>query len=84
MVQNSFSFLIATPERALADKLRDDRGGLIRTQREIASYLFENLRLNHSLFYKMDVEFLGELAEVLSSRKLSLCCRLLERMRSDS
>ena len=82
VVQNSISFLIATPERALADKLRDDRGGLIRTQREIASYLFENLRINRSLFYEMDVEFLGELAEVLSSRKVALCCRLLERMRS--
>jgi len=82
VVQKSFSFLIATPERALADKLRDDRGGSIRTQKEIASYLFDNLRINQSLFCKMDVDFLGKLGEVLSSRKIALCCRLLERMRS--
>lgn len=82
--QNNFSFLIATPERALADKLRDDRGCSIRSQSEIVSYLFENLRLNHALFLEMDIEFLGKLAEVFASRKVALCCRLLERMRSES
>ena len=84
VVQKNFSFLIATPERALADKLRDDRGCSIRTQSEIASYLFENIRLNRSLFLKMDVEFLGKLAEELASRKVALCCRLLSRMRPKS
>ena len=82
--QKDFSFLIATPERALADKLRDDRGSAIRTQREIASYLFENLRLNRTLFLKMDAEFIERLGEELGSRKVALCSRLLQRMRANS
>lgn len=81
--QKDFSFLIATPERALADKLRDDRGGGIRSRSEIKSYLFENLRLNQSLFLKMDVELFRQLSEALASRKVTLCCRLLQDLRSN-
>jgi len=81
--QSDFSFLIATPERALADKLRNDRGSGMRTQHEIASYLFENLRLNRSLFLEMDAEFLGKLGEELGSRKVMLCSRLLQRLRGN-
>ena len=81
--QKNFSFLIATPERALADKLRDDRGGGIRSRSGIKSYLFENLRLDRSLFLKMNLELLDELAESLASRKVALCCQLLRSMRSN-
>ncbi len=38
------SFLIAIPEKALADKLRLDQVS-IRSQKELQSYLFDNLRI---------------------------------------
>jgi hypothetical protein len=82
VVQDDFSFLIATPERALADKLRDDRGSSIRNQSDIKSYVFENLRLDRTLFLQMDWKMLGELAEALNSHRVALCCRLLKRMRA--
>lgn len=78
-----FSFLIATPERALADKLRDDRGSAVRSLGEMETYLFENLRLNRSHFFNMDAEFLGELGGELGSRKVILCSRFLQRMRAN-
>ena len=84
VVQDDFSFLIATPERALTDKLRDDRGCPIRSLNDSAAYLFENLRLNRSLFLKMDRKSLGELADALSSRKVALCCQLFDRMKAES
>jgi hypothetical protein len=40
------SFLMATPEKALADKLRDERGTGIRTQRDLRSYLLDHLRID--------------------------------------
>jgi hypothetical protein len=52
--QGPFAFLIASPERALADKLREDRAGVIRSRAQIEQYLFENLRLDQREFEKMD------------------------------
>jgi predicted transcriptional regulator of viral defense system len=40
------SFLIAVPEKALADKIHDDRGASLRTQAELISYLIASLRID--------------------------------------
>jgi hypothetical protein len=39
------SFLIALPEKALADKIQDDRGTGIRSQDDMRRYLMQNLRI---------------------------------------
>jgi hypothetical protein len=79
--QGEVSFLLATPERALADKLRDDRGGPLRTRREMTVYLFENLRIDRTLFLAMDRELLWELSDRLGSGKVAACARLFDTMR---
>ena len=76
------AFLIACPERALADKIRDDRGHSIRSAREAARYLFENLRIDASEFARMSPDLLGELAEKLHSNKVAVCARYLRSSRS--
>lgn len=80
--QNDYSFLIATPERALADKLREDRGNTSRNQQDLAAYLFDGLRLDREAFLALDQEALGRIGKALGSRKVELCSRLLQRMRS--
>jgi len=75
------AFLIATPERALADKIRDDRGHPIRTVGDAARYLFEDLRIDGSEFERLSPERLDELAEGLRSRKVAVCARVLRSMR---
>jgi len=80
--QQDYSFLIATPERSLADKLRDDRGISAGNQQALAIYLFENLRLEREGFLSLDPAFLAQLGQGLGSRKVKLCARLLQRMRS--
>ena len=80
--QGDVSFLIARPERALADKLRDDRGGGGGSQQMLATYLFDNLRLDRTGFVDMDAALLEQLGTELGSRKVALCARLLRRMRS--
>jgi hypothetical protein len=39
------TFLIATPEKALCDKIYSDRGSGVHSQREMESYLSINLRI---------------------------------------
>lgn len=80
--EGDVTFLIATPERALADKVRDDRGHPLRTQTDAEEYLFDNLRIDPAEFELMDPNFLDELAGGLQSRKVAICAKLLRRLRA--
>ena len=74
------AFLMAVPERALADKVRDDRGNPLRTLADASTYLFENLRLDREAASAMDGDLLEQLAEAGHSRKIALCARLAGRL----
>jgi len=80
--EGNVAFLIAVPEKALADKVRDDRGHPLRSQSGAASYLFENLRIEASDFVQLDPGFLESLAEAARSRKIGMCASLLRAMRA--
>jgi len=75
------AFLIAVPERALADKLRDDRGVPLATQKEVAAYLFDDLRISRSDFVRLDHEMMDALATASRSRKIARCAGLLRRLK---
>ena len=75
------SFLIATPERALADKIRDSRGAPITTLRQMKEYLFEDLRVALEDLSKMNPEKMRELAQKLNSKKIAICARTIEVVR---
>ncbi len=81
--EGDVAFLIATPERALADKIRDDRGHPLRTKSDAANYLFDNLRIDQTEFEQMDPGFLGDLANGLKSRKVAICADLLRKLRTN-
>jgi hypothetical protein len=82
MEQGDLAFLIATPERALADKVRDDRGHVLNNRRDAARYIFEDLRIDTADFEQLDPSHLETLAEGLRSRKISTCARLLRKLRN--
>ncbi len=79
--QDDVAFLIAVPEKALADKVRDDRGYPLRSLANAAEYLFDNLRIERSDFLQMSPDFFAEMADAARSRKIELCARLLRNMR---
>ena len=81
MEEGDVAFLIAVPERALADKVRDDRGHPLRTQAEAARYLFEELRIDREEFEQMAPGFLEKLAEAARSRKIAICAGLLRKLK---
>jgi len=76
------AYLIATPERALADKVRDDRGNQLRSLDDMAAYLLDNLRIETEDLRRLDPDLLAKLAEVAGSAKLALCARFLRHLRS--
>lgn len=64
-------FLMAHPEKALADKLWSVRGVEIRSLRDVETYLLEDLRLEMSWLSKFDVDRFTDYARRYSSRKLT-------------
>jgi hypothetical protein len=66
------SFLMATPEKALADKLRDERGNGIRTRRDMRSYLLDHLRIDPEGLSKLDPHRLAAIASRYHSRRIAM------------
>ncbi len=77
------SFLVALPEKALADKIHDDRGTGIRNQRDLRRYLTENLRIDAMSLKKLRTGILSNLAERYRSRRLRLLTRIVARLQEE-
>ena len=78
--QGEVAFLMALPERALADRVRNDRGsGGVKSIKEAGQYLTENLRIDRDDLRKLNAELIGELAAALRSRKVELCGKWIKK-----
>lgn len=79
-LENGRSFLIATPEKALADKIQADRGTAIRTQAEMRTYLMDSLRIDPEGLENLNAETISLIAAQYRSRKLQLLSALVLRL----
>lgn len=77
------AFLIASAEKALADKIFDDRKIGAATSGRMAEYLLENLRLDRAGLMRLDPDFVREAARRYRSRKLRILADALERIRPE-
>ncbi len=77
------SFLMAVPEKALADKIQDDRGTGIRNRNDMRRYLTWNLRVDVESLGKLRTETLSILAEHYGSRRLRLLNSVVIRLREE-
>ena len=75
------AFLIASPERALADKLREDRGTPLRSQSGVANYVMRSLRIDTDKVAQLNAELLAELAAHGGSNKISLLAKWVRTLR---
>jgi len=78
-IDNGRAFLMATPEKALADKLYEGRGMEIQTQKALSSYLEENLRIDPAALRALRPADLDAIARRYPSRKIKLLNDLLRR-----
>jgi predicted transcriptional regulator of viral defense system len=74
------AFLMATPAKALADKLQDVRGIGIKAQRELSNYLEDNLRVDPALLRELKPSELDSIALGYKSRKIRLLNDLVRRI----
>lgn len=80
VAEGDVAFLIATPERALADTIRDDRGHELRSLESIGRYLLDDLRIDTADLRRLDPDRVEDLGRALGSRKVRLCARFLRRL----
>lgn len=74
------SFLIAIPEKALADRIVADRGAGISTQKELYDYLLSSLRIDPAALRTLDSIRLAEIARQYRSRRVKLLADLVTRL----
>ncbi|MBE0596147.1 MAG: hypothetical protein IH614_02635 [Desulfuromonadales bacterium] len=74
------AFLLAAPEKALADKLRQGRGLGLRTQKECLGYLVEDLRIDEAALRDLDAGLLDELSQAYRSPRVALLAGLTRRL----
>ena len=74
------SFLIAIPEKALADRIVADRGAGISTQKDLHEYLLTDLRIDPVILYGLDPARLTEIAGQYRSRRVKLLADLITRL----
>lgn len=79
-LESGRSFLIATPEKALADKIQADRGTAIRSQAEMRIYLLDSLRIDPEELGRLNAETISLIADQYRSRKLRLLSGLVCRL----
>jgi hypothetical protein len=74
------SFLIAIPEKALADRIVADRGAGISTQKELHEYLLAELRIDPANLSGLDPTRLMEIAQHYRSRRVKLLADVITRL----
>jgi hypothetical protein len=71
--------LIATPEKALCDKIRSDRSTGRLSQQKLDDYLVHDLRIDTALLSDMDTALISEIAEAYRSSNLRTLTKLIEK-----
>ena len=74
------AFLMATPAKALADKLHEGRGTGIQTQKELSKYLEESLRIDPAVLGELKQMDLDAIARHYRSKKIRLLSELVHRI----
>ncbi|MDA3903127.1 MAG: hypothetical protein PF441_06735 [Desulfuromusa sp.] len=74
------AFLLASTEKALADKLYCERGLQLNSQKECLEYIVDSLRIDKSLLQKFDLALLEKLAVAYRSRRVKLLAGGLRRL----
>ena len=80
-LENGRAFLIAGPEKALADKFRSDRGLKIRSQKECLDYLVNSLRIEESDLANLDAGLLMKIAKAYGSKRIHFLSGMVRRLR---
>jgi len=71
------AFLMATPEKALCDKIRNDQNAGLRSLKDMRHYLIEGLRIDESSLADLNPGHIDEIARRYHSSKLRLLHKVI-------
>jgi hypothetical protein len=74
------SFLMAIPEKALADRIVTERGSGVSTQKGLLTYLNDNLRIDSEALRSLDPDRVLAIAAAYRSRRLKVLAGLIRRL----
>ncbi len=77
------AFLMASPSKAMADMLRENRGVALRTRTEMLNYLTVDRRVSASALANLDPEEIELTATQYQSRKVRLLACLVRQLQMD-
>jgi hypothetical protein len=80
--EGNIHFLIASPEKALVDKVWTDKRFSPTSRQDFETYLFDDLRLDEERVTTLDWEQLTDICRAFASRKIDMLARCLMRHRS--
>ena len=72
------AFLMALPEKALADKVVAERQGGLRSRRAMLDYLLENQRIEEHSLRGLSIKLLHDIAECYGSPKVEIVARAVQ------
>ena len=75
------AFLIATAEKALCDKIREDRGTGIRCLKDMRHYLIKELRISEEMLADLDPMQVAEIASRYQSAKIRLLHKIIKQFK---
>ena len=78
---NSGNFIIASPLKALCDKVYLSRGVKINSQKDMMVFLEDDLRVDLDELKNQDIEVVKEYAKLSKSKRVTLLYKLLEGLK---
>ena len=77
--ENGYSYQIATPEKAICDKLYSLPP--VSNLTEFRALLFDDLRIDENEFKKLDMEVIEKLAPLYRANNLKFLVKFVRRMK---
>lgn len=81
MGEGAARYLVASPEKALIDKIWADMRFKPANRREVEAYLMEDLRMDRMRLAALDMDRLVRIAGAFGSKKVDLLVRVLIRLK---
>jgi hypothetical protein len=80
-IEQDIRFMMASPEKALADFIQSQKGVPIQSITVFEQYLFDDIRLDATMLSKVRLPEFKAFSTAYKSRKLSILCEIIKQMK---